>query len=494
MNQRLIYNYNPIGAGPMPKWFSNQSLILFVVVFAACLAFFGHAMELQFAIVSILSVFIFFLGGQRWSAELSRKSEKIFLKNIFWIGFALRFAWVCYCYFYFNEAQYGNVHGDDADTGWYMDFAKNLVDWIKGGFVDSFDTVQKRNGSVLDDTGYPIYLALIYLITGVENDLFIPLLLKCVWGAWCAYFIYQTAKRHYGDYVARMAALFVALNPNMIYWCGTMMKETEMVFMCCLFVNEMDKALGNNARLTFKALLPAISIGLTFFLLRSALGLVAFAAVMAHVVFASQRIISMGKKVIAGVLVAFVLLVGMGQGFRDRVTNVVESVQSDSQKTNMEWRSNRKDAAGRSNSFAKYAGAAVFAPMIFTIPFPTFNAANEGQVTQMQLSGGSYIKNMVSFFCIFALFIMLFSGEWRRHVFIIAYTCGYLACLVLSSFAQSGRFHMPALPFIMLFGAYGLSIVQQNKKWKKYWPMLMAAEFVICLGWNWFKLKGRGMI
>lgn len=478
----------------IPKWFSNQSVMIYFTIFFLCTVAFGNGMSLQLAVVSILSVLIFFFGGQKWSANLSRKSEKVFLKNIFWIGFALRFAWVCYCYFYFNEAQFGYAHGDDADTGWYMDFGKDIAGWIRDGFVGSFDSIRVRNEAVMDDTGYPIYLALIYLIIGVENDLFVPLMLKCVWGAWCAYFIYQIAKRHYGDYVARMAALFVALNPNMIYWCGTMMKEPEMVFLCCLFVNEMDKALGNNARLTFRALLPAISIGLTFFLLRSALGLVAFAAVMAHVVFASQRIISLGKKVLAGVLVAFVLLVGMGEGFRSRVTDVVESVQSDSQKTNMEWRSTRKDASGRSNQFAKYAGATVFAPLIFTIPFPTFNMANEGQVTQMQLSGGAYIKNIVSFFCIFVLFIMLLSGEWRRHVFIIAYTVGYLACLVLSPFAQSGRFHMPALPFIMLFGAYGLSIVQQNQKWKKYWPMLLAAEFVICLGWNWFKLKGRGMI
>lgn len=490
----MIYYFNPLVNGKIPKWFTNQSLILFVVAFVVCSALFGHAMELGFAVVSILSVFIFFIGSQRWGAELSRKSEKVFLKNIFWIGFALRFAWVCYCYFYFNEAQFGTAHGDDADTGWYMDFGKEIANWVRGGFSGSFDAIRERNRALMDDAGYPIYLALIYLIIGNEHDLFVPLLLKCVWGAFCAYYIYKIAQRHYGDHVARMAALFVALNPNMIYWCGTMMKETELVFMCCLFVNEMDKALGNSARLTFRALLPAISIGLTFFLLRSALGLVVFAAVMAHVVFASQRIISLGKKVLAGVLVAFVLLVGMGESFRTRVTDVVESVQSGTQKTNMEWRSTRKDASGRSNQFAKYAGAAVFAPLIFTIPFPTINMANEAQITQMQLSGGAYIKNMLSYFCIFAMFIMLFSGEWRRHVFIIAYTVGYLACLVLSPFAQSGRFHMPALPFIMLFGAYGLSIVQQNRKWKKYWPMLLAAEFVICLGWNWFKLKGRGMI
>lgn len=160
----------------------------------------------------------------------------------------------------------------------------------------------------------------------------------------------------------------------------------------------------------------------------------------------------------------------------------------------MEWRANRKDQSGRTNQFAKYAGAAVFAPLIFTIPFPTFNMANEGQILQLELSGGNFIKNVLSVFVILVLFMMLFSGEWRRHVFILAFTCGYLAALVFSNFAQSGRFHMPIIPMLMLFGAYGIEYVQQNRRWRRWWPMALFVEFVVCLGWNWFKLKGRGMI
>jgi hypothetical protein len=46
----------------------------------------------------------------------------------------------------------------------------------------------------------------------------------------------------------------------------------------------------------------------------------------------------------------------------------------------MEWRSTRVGG----NSFAKYATAGVFAPLIFTIPFPTFNQANAAQLLQVQ--------------------------------------------------------------------------------------------------------------
>ena len=183
-------------------------------------------------------------------------------------------------------------------------------------------------------------------------------------------------------------------------------------------------------------------------------------------------------------------MIGIGDSMITQAEGMMDRVQSDDQKINMEWRGTRKGG----NSFAKYAGAAVFAPLIFTIPFPSFNVALESQILQRQLSGGSYIKNIFSFFVIWVMITLLLSGEWRQHVFILAYTLGYLASLVLSKFAQSGRFHMPVWPFLMLFAAYGIQLAKTNPKMRKWFPIALGIEVVACLVWNWFKLKGRGMI
>ena len=170
--------------------------------------------------------------------------------------------------------------------------------------------------------------------------------------------------------------------------------------------------------------------------------------------------------------------------------SIVETVQSDKQEVNMNWRAEREGG----NEFAKYAGKTVFAPLIFTIPFPTFNQANEGQILQTQLSGGNYIKNIFSFFVLLVMFIMLISGEWRRHVFILAYTLGYLMSLVLSNFAHSSRFHMPIWPMLMLFAAFGIQLSKSNPKYRRWFTIALCVEVIACLAWNWFKLKGRGMI
>ena len=57
---------------------------------------------------------------------------------------------------------------------------------------------------------------------------------------------------------------------------------------------------------------------------------------------------------------------------------------------------------GLGNSLAKYTGAAVFAPLIFTIPFPTM--VDVGSQEDMRLiHGGNFVKNVTSGFVILAI-------------------------------------------------------------------------------------------
>ena len=120
--------------------------------------------------------------------------------------------------------------------------------------------------------------------------------------------------------------------------------------------------------------------------------------------------------------------------------------------------------------------------------------ANDDQIQQMEFSGAYYIKNIFSFFVILVMMLLLASGQWRKHVFILAYTVGYLVVLVLSNFAQGGRFHAPVWPMMMLFAAYGIQIARNNVRLRRGYTLALILEVFVCLAWNWFKLKGRGMI
>lgn len=474
----------------IPNWLVGKPILFFFVALFACWIAFGYVPNENLWITSILSVILFFYVGVELSQRWAHVKEKQFLRHVFWTGLVIRLIWVLYLYFFFNPEFYGNTYGNDSDTGWYMRFGIDLSRWLAGESKHTLADIIQYQAASFDDTGYPMWLGVIYLLTGNISDVLIPFIVKSFMGAYCAVCIYRVAKRHFGDGTARMAAIFVCLNPNMIYWCGTMMKEADMVFLVCLSIDNFDRVLSSGKQLTFKALLPGTLAGVALMFFRMVLGLVVFMAVFAHIIMASRKVMSVGKKILAGVLVGTVLFVGMGDRIMIQSKKMVETVQSDAQAKNMEGRAYGKTG----NAFAKYAGAAVFAPLIFTIPFPTINQANEIQYTQMQLAGGSYIKNIFSFFVILVLFLMLVSGEWRRHVFLIAYTCGYLMVLVMSAFAQSGRFHMPIMPMLMLFAAYGIQLAKGNKKLQRGFTLVLVLEVVVCLAWNWFKLKGRGMI
>ena len=483
----------PLGRGELtiPNWLTGKSMVFFFVALFACWMVFGHVPDFDLYIAAMVSIVLFFYGALSMSKSWERKKERSFVKNVFLFGIIVRLIWVIYCYFFFNPAHYSNTFGSAADVEWYMPFGEAIAQWVRDGFPVSFTQLMDKWGSAIDDVGYPTWLAIIALFTDSSSDVFVPFVAKSIMSAYCAICMYHVSKRHFGEGAARMAAIFVALNPNMIYWSATMMKEMEMIFLACLAVDNMDRVLSSGQRFTFKNMLPGMSAGLGLFFFRTALALALFLAVFAHIIMASNRVLSVGKKVLAGVLVAATLVVGVGDRFREQAKSMYSTAQSNAQAQNMEWRAERKDGA---NSFAKYAGAAVFAPLIFTIPFPTFNQAEEGQLVQVQLSGGSYIKNILSFFVIMVMLMLLISGEWRRHVFILAYTVGYLGILVVSAYAQSGRFHMPVMPMLMLFAAYGIQIAKTNVKLKKWFPIVLVIEVVACLAWNWFKLKGRGMI
>ena len=104
----------------------------------------------------------------------------------------------------------------------------------------------------------------------------------------------------------------------------------------------------------------------------------------------------------------------------------------------------------------------------------------------------------MSYFCLVALLLLVASRApndetWRNHVLIGAFLIGYLVILIFSAFIHADRFHMPALPLEILFVAYGLSLwrVKLFRIFFNWWIVLMFVAFV---GWNWFKLAGRGII
>lgn len=485
---QLPYASNTISY--FPKNMANYCVLVYVVALVTVSIFFnGYMMPWWLWMFGIISVVLFFYGSNYFTKIWHNNPERLFSQKLFLLAFFIRAAYAIFIY-YFNYEHYGTYYESSAgDITWYVPSALAMAKQISNGEWGEIVRNWMGWGVDISDMGYIIYLSFLYLITDSVSDVVLPLILKAVYGAITCVMMYRVAKRHFGEHVGRMTGIFCMLQFNMIWWCGSMMKETEMVFIMVWYIYEMDSVLSKG-NLKLQHLTGAIILGLLLFTFRSALGLVAFASMFIAILLSDSKVVSLATKIVAGMLVALILSLSYGDNIVDIVKDVQVKVQSDDQARNMEWRTERKDG----NQFAKYAGAAVFAPLIFTIPFPSMVYTFQGQEMHMMMNGGYFIKNILSFFVIFVMLVFLYSREWRKHTFLVAIVIGYLIALVLSNFAQSGRFHMPVIPLELMFAAYGISILYKEKTYKRWFNYALMIEFVACVAWAWFKLAGRGWI
>lgn len=472
----------------LPRQLCNKAIIVYIItLFIVSMLFMEYALPWWLHLFGLVSVFIFFYCSTSFSISWHSYSPKYFVKKLFWIALIIRIIYVIFIY-NLNYELYGTYYESNAgDIEWYVPTAE----FLSKAFTNNNLTWELINFNIgsLSDSGYVIYLMILYIITGNISSVVIPLIIKSILGAYTCIFIYKLARNHFGESVARVAGIFCVLQFNLIWWCGSMMKETEMIFLFMLFAYKTDSLLTSNST-KISSWIVVVLIGLLLFTFRTALATIAFVSLFGALLFTSSKIISTSKKIIVGIFVATMLLFAAGDKITEEFNDLIETASdTEYQQRNMEWRTKR---GGSGNEFAKYAGAAVFAPLIFTIPFPSMVYTFQSQEMQMMVNGGNYIKNVLSFFVIFAMFYLLFTGEWRKHVFPIVLLVGYLAALVLSVFAQSGRFHMPIVPLEMMFAAYGLSLMNKSRlKWFNY---ALVLEFIFCIAWAWFKLKGRNLV
>lgn len=463
-----------------PKYFTSKAIYCYLALLIVVPLTFGYPMEWYFWIFGVVEVIGFFYFTNKLTVRWQGYSSEKFQKKVFWTSFVIRVVYVLFSYWFYTTMTGEPFEYGVADAWNYHQSACSGADMITSGKTWAYFYLV--HGADISDSGYVTYLIVNYLFFG--KSILMARLVKAFLLAMICVLVYRLASRNFGERTGRMAAIFCMLMPNLIYYCGLHLKEAEMVFLIVLFIERADLVLRGE-KIKFWPMTLVAVIGLSLFTFRTVLGSVAFLSLFTAIVFTSKRVMGWSKKILVGTLALGFLFMAMSDSIIREVTELWENRDSN-QKASMEWRTKREGG----NEFAKYAGAAVFAPMIFTIPFPTL-VATPNQENQRLIHGGNYVKNITSFFTILALFLLVISGQWRQHVLLLSFTLGYLAVIAFSAFAQSERFHLPALPFAMILAAYGVS--QMQNKYKRWYMIWLGLIFVINIAWAWFKLRGRGL-
>ena len=466
-----------------PKYLTDKAFLLyFGALGLISLAFFSHTMPFHWYLFGIVDVLLFFHFSNTLTKQWFTLSPQAYTKKLFTWGFVLSLLFMAISYVTFSWLR-GEPFEYDPTDGWAYHYG---AVW----FADEFwkgDTSNYWRWFIqqpLSDQGYPLYLSLIYPILG--SNIFLVRVLKCVYRAWMAVLVYKLAARTFGESVGRMAGIFCLFMPNITFYAGSHRKEMEMILLAVWAIERFDEVLRSQQFKLHNIILPVFLV-IVLFTFRTALGaaiMIAFLVTLMFTKVASKR---RKRKILAWSFVIAVLIAG-APIYTELSELWNKKFSGEHAGKTIEWR-----AEYGGNSLVKYASTAVIAPLIVVIPFPTMtNPQVEAHYNFQRMNGGYFIRNFLAFFVLLALFKDIKSKKWRNYIFIYAFTFGYLGIIALSEFSQSERFHLPALPFLLILAAHGIS--QFTNQDKRAFSIYMVLLFVALIGWNWFKLAGRGLI
>ncbi|MDR3327842.1 MAG: glycosyltransferase family 39 protein [Prevotellaceae bacterium] len=463
----------------LPKYISTRAIVAYFVALVLCsFVFLGKSLDFFFMFTGALSVTSFFYLSNTLTIQWQTIRIKTFTQKIFIIGFIVRVCWVVFSYFYYIKNTGQPFEFMAADSMGYHGGGINVKNLILTGSFSNWDMFQK---GAYSDSGFMLILGLEYIFT--DDSIFWARIINALFSAYMSVLIYKIAKNNFGESTGRIAGIAAMLMPNFIYYCGLHAKETIMILLTVLFIERIDNILRNK---DFKLLsiVPAMFVGLSLFLFRTVLGVTAFISVLAAILLASSKKTKWGNRLALGFCATLFIFNIVGSKIMYEIETVWEQ-KGTNQQIGMEGRAQRKGG----NVLAKYATKSIFIPLIFTIPFPTL--VNSNQPNQQIMNGANFAKNIMSFFVIFGLLMLLRKNKWREHLLIISFLLGYLAVIGLSNFAHSERFHMPSLPFALIIASWGISqFTNRQKTWFDFWVVSMV---IAAIGWNYIKLKGRGL-
>lgn len=461
-----------------PKYFTSKAIILYVILLFICiLSFSSHKLSFLWIGFGFIEVFVFFYFSNYISKVWKNLSTHSFEKQLFWKAFIIRLFFVFFAYFFFNYMNGTSFEFEAADSGGYHNEALWIIDLFDH---DEIQVYVKYIGNNYADMGYPTYLAIVYYLT--FKSIIAARIIKALLGAYTCIMIYKIASSNFGESTGRLAGIMAMLFPNLIYYCGLHVKETEMVFLVVLFIHIADKVLYAK-KLNFRNIIILVVIGAMLFLFRTVLAVCLIASFFVAIFFITKKVSSLGRKVGLILLMCIISIMIISSSLGDVINGYIKT--SDQNLTSqMQNYAKREDG---NNKLAKYGSKSIFMPLMLVGPLPTL--VDTGQLNTMMLSGGFFTRNIYAFFVFVALIVLYKKKLLRKHIFLLSALFSYLFVLGSSGFALSERFHLPAVPILLIFTAYGIS--QMNKNNKKYYIPYLIFISAIIIGWNWFKLAGR---
>ncbi|MCC5613068.1 glycosyltransferase family 39 protein, partial [Nostoc sp. CHAB 5834] len=221
----------------IPAFFTRKGIVVYgAITLLTVILFIQHVVPLQWVLFNIVEVLVFFGLSTSLTLRWRQLASATYAKKLLVTALFTRLAWVALSYVLFNSMTGQPFEFKAADSiGYY-----NEGRWLAGLLRDhKWDQYLLYVGTNYSDMGYPFYLGLLNYVFG--DNILVARLIKVVLGSYTCFFVYKLARNNFGESTGRMAGILTMLVPNLIYYCGLHVKETEMVFLTAAFMYLGDK-------------------------------------------------------------------------------------------------------------------------------------------------------------------------------------------------------------------------------------------------------------
>lgn len=369
---------------------------------------------------------------------------------------------------------------DAGDSIGYHTEGMYISELIQQG---DFKTIPGEFKTGVSDTGYIFWLSFIYMFS--FNSILVARIINAVLSSWMCLLIYKIAQRSFGEPAARITGIMAMLLPTFIFYTGLHLKETTMIFILVFFAERGDFMLRSQVRRPW-LLVQVVLLGVSLFFFRTVLAVSAWFALATALLFIPNKIVDINRRL------TFIIWLAIASAFvfSGQILSEVSAYAKErftNQKSQMDNFSTRKGA----NKLAKYGSTAAFIPLMIPAPFPTL-VKIDIQRNSMMINGAVFTRNIYAFFIFVALWAMYKRKLMQQNTLILTLIASYFLILAMSGFALSERFHIPLVPFLLILAGFGVNSLDK-KSMRFYVPYLILISIII-IGWNWFKLAGRGIV
>ncbi len=464
------------------RYLYQRSMVLYAtLLMGISLTFFSRILPVIWIIFGTGVVFLSFSYMYRLARRWSSLPEKIFRKKVFWTALWVRVAYVLFSYVFFTIMTGLPFEFDAGDARLYDWEGARLADFFLAG---NFDVGALTYLDKLSSQGIVTLIGIVYAIT--FDSIIAFRIVNSLLGAWVCVMVYDITVRSFGEKAAKISAIMAVVAPPLIYHCGLHLKEAVIVFLVVFFINTGDRLLrGKHLRLKEVILFGGVAVLMFFF--RNALAVVLILSFMTALLLTSGRVGPIFKRFAIAFVAALFVTVFFSV---DLAPEVMEETSRYLGYSSSHIEAHMRLYAARGNKLATMASQVVFAPLAFIGPLPTL--VNTHQDNAAMMAGALFFRNVLGFFMVAGILLMVKHNKWRNHVFLLAVFFSWLFVLANSGFALQERFHLILVPIIIIFS--GGLIVSANQKMLKYFSMYLVFIGAVIFAWNTFKLAGRGLI